>query len=72
MILMHFTNETTDAEYVVFVDAEKSDFDLSGSEEYARPGFTLKGAWEIEPDRLAPHFSHHFLPGEGDVYLMDR
>lgn len=37
-----------------FLDIEKSDFDdKDAAAEYARPGYTLKGAWEIEPERTS-------------------
>lgn len=75
MIVMHFINETTEKEYVTFVEAQ--DFGVAeAKEEYARPGFTLKGAWEIEPERLSPDFSHHFLPAtyqeqeDGTLYAV--
>lgn len=72
MLIMHFVNENTNAEYVVFSDEPHEDFDHDAAEEEnARPGFTLKGAWEANPEPLAPTYGE-FLPGEGDVYMMQR
>lgn len=67
MILLQFHSETS--EYVTFLDLDE----ISEIEaiEYARPGFTLTGAWTIEPRRIRYSRNSNFLPGDGDVYLRD-
>lgn len=72
MVLFHFVQESTNEEYVVFSDEPHRDYDHDAvEEENARPGFKLKGAWEIDPLAIQTKYGD-FLPGEGDVYMMSR
>lgn len=74
MRILMFVNESTDQEYVIFQEKEYGDdYDpREEQEENARPGFKLKGAWDIgDPTPLGKR-QVGFVPGFDDIYIMDR